>query len=601
MLAPRACAAAALTLLLFQHRLPETSALATGASKPNIVFFMADDTGWYNVGWHNKDMLTPNSDQLIKDGIELDRHYAFVYCSPTRVSLMTGRLPYHAQQSNYPNCDLGQGAPPNMTFISTKLKTAGYRTAHFGKSHLGMARQEQAPKGRGFDEALIYFEGAEDHFTQRSCQDPECLVPIPDSSGSPYDFWATDEQSEGPAKDVAGKGYNGYIFMERAVQFIQSHDTADTGNGTQPLFLYMAPADAHSPLQAPQEFLDLYPQDWYLDRRQYAAMCSFWDASVGNITRALQDKGMWDNTLFVFSSDNGGPVYWSVEPSFPHGAGANNNPLKGGKISAWEGGVRVAAFVSGGLIPAKMRGTVMQQKLHVADWYATFAGLAGVDPTDHRAAASGLPPIDSEDIWPLLSGANTSEPHEYIPIVVNHEMRSGKGSVSALLMGNYKLLVGVQQMSYWQGPDFPNASGYGKLTDPSLRQECMPACLFDVFADPGEHNDLVNTMPAKVAQMQSKLAELAKTAYGNPSDMSQKAACQQQVEANGNFYGPFISGAGPPPAPPTPPTGTCGAELKKLGCLPAGPIRCVACAEEHRAAVGAACAKGEVKTACTAK
>jgi len=74
MLAPRACAAAALTLLLFQHRLPETSALATGASKPNIVFFMADDTGWYNVGWHNKDMLTPNSDQLIKDGIELDRH-----------------------------------------------------------------------------------------------------------------------------------------------------------------------------------------------------------------------------------------------------------------------------------------------------------------------------------------------------------------------------------------------------------------------------------------------------------------------------------------------------------------------------------------------
>ena len=162
--------------------------------------------------------------------------------------------------------------------------------------------------------------------------------------------------------------------------------------------------------------------------------------------------------------------YWSVEPSFPHGAGANNTPLKGGKISAWEGGVRVAAFASGGLIPAKMRGTVMQQKLHVADWYATFAGLAGVDPTDHRAAASGLPPIDSEDIWPLLSGANTSEPHEYIPIVVNYEMRSGKGSVSALLMGNYKLLVGVQQMSYWQGPDFPNASGYGKLTDPSLRQ-----------------------------------------------------------------------------------------------------------------------------------
>ena len=79
-----------------------------------------------------------------------------------------------------------------------------------------------------------------------------------------------------------------------------------------------------------------------------------------------------------------------------------------------------------------MRGTVIQQKLHVADWHATFAGLAGVDPTDHRAAASGLPPIDPKDIWALLSGANTSEPHEHIPIIVNHELRTGTGFVQAL-------------------------------------------------------------------------------------------------------------------------------------------------------------------------
>ena len=83
---------------------------------------------------------------------------------------------------------------------------------------------------------------------------------------------------------------------------------------------------------------DSYSVAWPMCGFRYAAMCSFWDASIGNITDALKAKGMWNNTLFVFSSDNGGPVYWSVEPSFPHGAGGNNNPLKGGKVSAWEGG-----------------------------------------------------------------------------------------------------------------------------------------------------------------------------------------------------------------------------------------------------------------------
>jgi len=518
------------------------AAKAQLAAKPNLVFFMADDTGWYNVGWHNPDMLTPNADQLVKEGIELDRHYAFVFCSPSRTSLMTGRLPYHAQQYNRPNCDLGQGAPVNMTFISAKLKNAGYRTAHFGKSHLGMARVSQTPRGRGFDESLIYFEGAEDHFSQRSCQDPECLVPIPIGSSSPFDFW----QNDGPATVAAGKRYSGYLFMESAVGFIGEHDPS-----TGPLFLYMAPADAHSPLQAPQEYLDLYPEDWYLDRRQYAAMCSFWDSSIGNITAALKSKGIWDNTLFVMSSDNGGPAYWSVEPAFPHGAGANNWPLKGSKVSAWEGGIRVAAFASGGLIPVKMRGTKLQQKMIMSDWYGTFCAMADIDVTDALAAEAGLPPVDSVNLWPLLSGADTAEPHDAIPVVVDHTTNPllGGGNVSALLMGNYKLLIGTQMLSYWQGPDFPNASSapYGVLIDPKLKQLCSP-CLFDVFADPGEHNNIAESLPGQVAKMQAKLAELRRSAYSEPSNM-QTALCQAKVVANGNFYGPFINGSGPAPGP----------------------------------------------------
>jgi arylsulfatase B len=104
------------------------------ASKPNLVFFMADDLGWNNVQWHNPtQMKTPNGAALVREGIELDRHYAFLYCSPSRSAFMTGRMPYHVQQENHQNCDLGQGAPRNMTFIAAKLKQAGYQTHHIGK------------------------------------------------------------------------------------------------------------------------------------------------------------------------------------------------------------------------------------------------------------------------------------------------------------------------------------------------------------------------------------------------------------------------------------------------------------------------------------
>merc|ERR550534_3022661 len=98
--------------------------------------------------------------------------------------------------------------------------------------------------------------------------------------------------------------------------------------------MYMAPANSHTPLQVPEEFLDLYPEDWYVDRRQYAAMCTFWDEVIGNVTKALKESEMWENTLLVFSSDNGGPTYWSLNKTFQHGAGANNWPLRGSKLLA---------------------------------------------------------------------------------------------------------------------------------------------------------------------------------------------------------------------------------------------------------------------------
>jgi arylsulfatase A-like enzyme len=180
-----------------------------------------------------------------------------------------------------------------------------------------MASAQQIPKGRGFDHSLVYFEGAEDHWTQRSCVDPMCLMPVNDSTPlpprtgfvnltqSPYDLWRDDA----PAADLAGSGYSGYMFNDFAIGVIEAHNVA------KPLFLYLAPANSHSPLEAPQRFIELYPDDWYLDRRMYAAMCSFWDEVVGNVTAALRAKSMWESTLFVFSSDKCVPPALHPAPS----------------------------------------------------------------------------------------------------------------------------------------------------------------------------------------------------------------------------------------------------------------------------------------------
>ena len=152
-------------------------------------------------------------------------------------------------------------------------------------------------------------------------------------------------------------------------------------------------------------------------------MVNYLDDVVGELVQALKTKGMWDNLLFVVSSDNGGPVN-------SH-AGANNYPLKGGKNTDWQGGIRVNAFASGGYLPARMRGKVTEGYIHIADWYATFCALAGIDPIDTQAAKANLPPIDSLDMWPLIFGRKSISPRVDIPI-----------SLTTLISGNYKILTG---------------------------------------------------------------------------------------------------------------------------------------------------------------
>ena len=246
-------------------------------------------------------------------------------------------------------------------------------------------------------------------------------------------------------------------------------------------------------------------------------MVKYLDDVVGNLTAALKQHGLWDNLLFITSSDNGGPIHIA----------ANNYPLKGSKFSDWQGGVRVNAFVTGGYLPEKMRGQKTDGYIHLADWYATLCGLAGVDPTDEEAAKAKLPPIDSLDIWPLISGQNTTSPRTDIP--VSHD---------TLISGDYKLLTGNIEYSVWTGPQYPNTST--PHDNIHIREKCGDGCLFNIKEDPDEYDNLASKMPDILAQMQKKLSKYQATYFNPNRGQKSPLACETALNKYGGFWGPFV-------------------------------------------------------------
>ena len=483
---------------------------------PNIVFMLVDDWGWANVGYHRdpptKEVVTPNIDRLVKEGLELNQHYAFNVCSPSRSSLMSGRLPIHVNDLNIepdyynPNDPVSgfSAIPRNMTGIAEKMKEGGYDTHQVGKWDAGMATTDHMPKGRGFDTSFGYFHHANDFYTEidgRPCNKTHIV-----------DIWDTDK----PAYGKNGTGPDNYeegLFKERLLEVVNNHDSS------KPLFLYYAPHIVHAPLEVPERYQQKFSFIDDHDRQIYHAMVNYLDDVVGELVDALKRKGLWDNLLFVASSDNGGPIY--------HGGGANNYPLKGGKVSDWQGGVRVNAFASGGFLPEKMRGQKCDGYIHLADWYATFCGLAHVDPTDEKAAKANLPAIDSLDMWPLLSGQNITSPRSDIPI-----------SYKALISNDYKIIIGNVDQAGWTGPQYPN------LTNPSgginVIEHCGDGCLYNIKDDPEERVNLASKMPDKLKEMQQKLAMYQATHFAPDRGSPWPGACDAALNKYNGFWGPFI-------------------------------------------------------------
>ncbi|KAH9257805.1 hypothetical protein BASA81_003823 [Batrachochytrium salamandrivorans] len=514
------------------------------AARPHLVVLVADDFGYGNLGYHradantNKEVITPNLDSLASEGVKLERFYTYHICSPSRSSLQSGRLPVHVNTENIepttanPRDPLSgyAGIPRNMTCIAEKLKQlAGYRTVFTGKWDAGMATPRHTPRGRGYDEFFGYFHHANDYWTAGL---PITSTGAVDLCANRFlDLWKND----GPAVGLAGTAYEEELFENHTIEVIQSHQ----GN-PNPLFLMHSFHLVHTPLQVPQAWQDKFSFIEHKNRRKYAAMVSYMDASVGRIVDALKRGGLYDNTLVLFFSDNGGPIY--------NPGSASNHPLRGGKYSEFEGGVRTNAFASGGIIPPAQRGQTSHDLIHVADVYASLIRVAMFDlktpfrqsselaklVLDEEAQRVGLPPVDSQNtLWGAIISSNQETTRQEVHL-------SEKGLIS----GRYKVLLGDQPMNMWQGEQYPNATGYQPSflqTSKTLRSlHCHAGCLFNIFEDPTEHHELSAAFPELKNTMVARLRELNKSVFRPNRGREDFTACRVAKKLHQGHYGPFL-------------------------------------------------------------
>ena len=371
---------------------------AAAQTKPNIVFILADDLGWKDVGYHGSDIKTPNIDELAQTGARFEQFYTQQICTPTRAALMTGRYPlrYGLQMAVIPSAGR-YGLATDEFLLPQLLKQAGYQTAIVGKWHLGHVDKKYWPRQRGFDYSYGPLIGEIDHFKH--------------SSHGVTDWYRDNKLVKEP-------GYDTQLFGEDAVRLINAHDTKS------PLFLYLAFTAPHTPYQAPQSYLDRYKGIADPLRRAYAAQITAMDDQIGKVIAALKKRKMLDNTLIFFVSDNGGTRSnlfvgeGEVKGELP----PNNGPYRDGKGSVYEGGTRVVALASW---PGRIKPEVVNGMMHIVDIYPTLAGLAGAELGKNK-------PLDGLDVWPAMSEGKPSPRTELVYNVEPYR--------AAVREGNWKLV-----------------------------------------------------------------------------------------------------------------------------------------------------------------
>jgi len=499
---------------------PRQAAAAPGERPPNIVIILADDMGFNDVSYYNGgaadgSLQTPDIDAIARDGVAFRNGYAAnAVCAPSRASIMTGRYSTRfgfeytpifkvgptifewMQQADpkplrtYIHHDLAAkmrplaelGMPPSEITVAEMLKSVGYHTVHIGKWHLGNVGGMQ-PHAQGFDESL----------------NMAGTLYLPESSAevvnAKQDFDPIDRMmwtvSRYAADFNGGVKFepNGYLtdyYTDEAVKVIQA-------NRNRPFFLYLAHWGIHNPLQASKADYDALAHIEDHRLRVYAAMIRALNRSVGRVLEALRANGLEDNTLVIFTSDNGGAGYLGLSDI--------NRPYRGWKLTLFEGGTHVPFFVKW---PARIpAGTLFEPPVGHIDIFATAAAAAGASLPDDRE-------IDGVDLLPFVTGERPVPPHR--------TLFWREGYYQAVLHDGWKLMVSERPPKKW---------------------------LYNLNDDPTERNNLALARSSQVEVLQALLdahnARQAAPAWPSVVDAPQlvdKTGAEDYVDGDEYVYWP---------------------------------------------------------------
>jgi arylsulfatase A-like enzyme len=370
-------------------------------TKPNIIFILADDLGYGDLSVQGgKDIQTPNIDKLFNEGIRFSNFYAnCTVCSPTRASLMTGRYPdmvgVPGVIRTHESDSWGYFLPDAIT-LPDMLKKAGYQTAIIGKWHLGL-ETPNLPNERGFD----LFHGF--------------LGDMMD------DYWTHRRQGKNYMRlnetEIDPQGHATDLFSDWTIDYILKK-----GKDDAPFFMYLAYNAPHAPIQPPEEWLDkVKKREGSIDnkRAKYVALVEQMDAGIGQVIETLKESGQYENTIIIFSSDNGGDL----------GTGASNGSLRGGKQNMYEGGIKSpTCMVWKGTIKP---GTVSNSLGLTMDFFPTLCAIAGVT-ISHE--------IDGIDLMPVIMGEKKETDDRMVYFMRREGVNYGGLCYYAARQGVYKLV-----------------------------------------------------------------------------------------------------------------------------------------------------------------
>jgi len=475
---------------------------------PNIIFLMIDDQGHGDMGYINPQLrsLMPNIVSLAESGIKMTKYYTDSLCTPARASFMTGKYSIHTgMQHELINTNDHWGLPLGNPILPQMLKNHGYITRMVGKWHLGFFQPAYIPTNRGFDSHFGYYGGQENYYAHSTpCQ------------GRVWTDWQRDGY---PAEiDDEDDGFSLTAFANEVDHILVSHDQS------KPLFLYYATQATHAPLANPPEHYLTEDQLDYIkeltgnngtsmsQRDLFLRTSVALDKTIGQMLETLKSTGMYENTIIMAASDNGGCAYY----------GADNWPLRGEKRTQWEGGVRTNAFIHSPLLSQSNVNTTYSHLFHVTDWVPTILyGILG------NSTESKNKKYDGVNHWSAIqdvdSKEDTSPAREQILHIIEIMDISTDAFIAAYRHGDYKLVFGEFEMPIYT-PQSPEKINYCE-TDGSYGTQT--SSVYNVVADGTESINIIekisdNQLKSMWHAIDGFFDSSVKSAYNKETDFRYK-------------------------------------------------------------------------------